>query len=143
MTKYSAPFESHHSFNGEIEIYILEDIRHSITIMVAAIIWFEQCMNYIIDITWKSSCMISLLLWLSSSIAPWWSFPCPRRNNNLQLYLLRFSGDPHVERIASLLSWWDTAELTRMRISTGAIWYDSEYSPILFWQYSGSLMMYL
>ena len=63
MTKDSAPFESHHSFNGEIEIYILEDIRYSITIMVAVIaIWFEQGMNYIMDITWKSSCMISLLL---------------------------------------------------------------------------------
>ena len=38
MTKDSAPFESHHSFNGEIEIYILEDIRYSITIIAAAII---------------------------------------------------------------------------------------------------------
>ena len=37
MTKDSAPFESHHSFNGKIEIYILEDIRYSITIIVAAI----------------------------------------------------------------------------------------------------------
>ena len=56
MTKDSAPFESHHSFNGEIEIYILEDIRYSITIIAAAkYIQFEQCMNYIIDITWKSS----------------------------------------------------------------------------------------
>ena len=37
MTKDSGPFESHHSFNGEIEIYILQDVIYSIRVIALAI----------------------------------------------------------------------------------------------------------